>query len=1079
MGTWGTEVTFTAGTDKGTHTGSNNDAGEDAVTKNGVTISTTNGAFGAAQYRVYKNETFKVSSTVGNITKVVITCPVASTGNYSSKFFTGNGYSASADGTTGTWTGDATDFSLTASAQVRMTKIVVTIGESESVNPPTFTPPSGTYETTQSVTISADQGCEIYYTLDGTTDPTSSSTKYTNAISVSETTTIKAIAVNGEKKSDVVTATYTIAQAITVAQARTQATGDVFTKGIVTSCVGTTAYMQDETAGICVYGKSLTVGDQITVQGTLTTFNGLLEITNPVCNVLSSGNTVTPAVKKISEITNAIQGQLVKIEEATVTAIEGSNTTIKQNGAEIVVRGITGVTLAVDDVITLTGNVGCYNTVQIANPANVTVKANEDSAITLDSYAITVSADGDTKTLNVTYSNFTPEDKNIDLVFYATADGATIANCDWITFSIEDGAIELEIDANTGEERKAYFKVYSLDDDDNNIYSDLVTLTQEAYKAPAAEFAELPFEFNGGKADIEDTDGLTQNGLGSDYNSSSNPTTRLKFDNTDDWLLLQFDERPGTLTFDIKNNSFSGGTFKVQTSEDGETFTDLQTYTELSGTKSQEFNNLGEGVRYIKWIYTEKSNGNVGLGNIVLEKYAVPTTYTLTISKVEKATITAYDEEGDEIASGDEVMAGANVTLTVDIDDGYELKSVSVTKEDGSDVTVTENTSDGSWTFAMPSSDVTVTCTVVAAAIYTSSIYKKVTSTDGLTSGTYLIVYEEGSLAFDGSLETLDAEGNTIEVIIQDNKIEGSDVIDAATFTIDINEEGNTIQSASGYFIGQTRDANGMLSSATTEYTNTISINGDGGADIVSEGGAYLRYNAASNAERFRYYKSTTYTSQKAIQLYKLVSQEAVPVELTIGTIGYSTLYYSNKALVVPEGVVAKTFKLNDPGTDVVVSTLYEKDEVIPADCGVVIEAIDKGKEQDFTFDVAQTEATPDPDNLLLGLDEGGQTVGPDGDIEGYIFYMLSTKNGNVGFYWKHGGAPFETKAHKAYLAIPKESGVNISSFVFDDLNGITAITNNSTEGAEDVYTLSGMRMDSKQLPKGIYIVNGKKMVIK
>ncbi len=473
------------------------------------------------------------------------------------------------------------------------------------------------------------------------------------------------------------------------------------------------------------------------------------------------------------------------------------------------------------------------------------------------------------------------------------------------------------------------------------------------------------------------------------------------------------------------------------------------------------------------------SSGNVAVKTVTVtySKKGSDATYTLTISEVENATITAYDEDGDEIASGDEVMAGANVTLTVDVEDGYELKSVSVTEEDGSDVTVTENTSDGSWTFAMPSSDVTVTCTVVAAAIYTSSIYKKVTSTDGLTSGTYLIVYDEGSLAFDGSLETLDAVRNTIEVVINNNEIKGSETIDAATFTIDINEEGCTIKSASGYYIGRQDDSNGLLSSTETEYTNTISINDDGDADIVSEGSAYLRYNATSGQERFRYFRSTTYTRQKAIQLYKLVEPEAV--ELTIGTIGYSTLYYSNKALVVPEGVVAKTFKLNKAGTDVVVSTLYEKDEVIPADCGVVIEAIDKGKEQNFTFDVAQTEATPDPDNLLLGLDKGGQTVGPDGDTEGYIFYMLSTKNGNVGFYWKHGGAPFETKAHKAYLAIPKESGVNISSFVFDDLNGITAITNNSTEGAEDVYTLSGMRMDSKQLPKGIYIVNGKKMVIK
>lgn len=78
-----TVVTFTAETDKGsfdaTQTGTG--AGADKITKAGVTIQTSNGAFAAtdyntkaAQYRIYKSATFTVSSTVGNITKVVITC---------------------------------------------------------------------------------------------------------------------------------------------------------------------------------------------------------------------------------------------------------------------------------------------------------------------------------------------------------------------------------------------------------------------------------------------------------------------------------------------------------------------------------------------------------------------------------------------------------------------------------------------------------------------------------------------------------------------------------------------------------------------------------------------------------------------------------------------------------------------------------------------------------------------------------------------------------------------------------------------------------------------------------------------
>ena len=76
---------------------------------------------------------------------------------------------------------------------------------------PTFSPAAGTYATSQSVTISdATSGTTIYYTTNGTT-PTTSSTKYTGAITVSATETLEAIAVEtGYTNSAVATAAYTI-----------------------------------------------------------------------------------------------------------------------------------------------------------------------------------------------------------------------------------------------------------------------------------------------------------------------------------------------------------------------------------------------------------------------------------------------------------------------------------------------------------------------------------------------------------------------------------------------------------------------------------------------------------------------------------------------------------------------------------------------------------------------------------------------------------------------------------------------------------------------------------------------------
>ena len=81
----------------------------------------------------------------------------------------------------------------------------------ETVATPTFDPAEGTFTEAQNVTIScATSGATIYYTTDGSA-PTTSSSTYSSAIPVSETTTIKAMGVKSDmNNSDVATATYTI-----------------------------------------------------------------------------------------------------------------------------------------------------------------------------------------------------------------------------------------------------------------------------------------------------------------------------------------------------------------------------------------------------------------------------------------------------------------------------------------------------------------------------------------------------------------------------------------------------------------------------------------------------------------------------------------------------------------------------------------------------------------------------------------------------------------------------------------------------------------------------------------------------
>lgn len=75
---------------------------------------------------------------------------------------------------------------------------------------PVISPAAGEYEGEQTITMTADEDCTIYYTTDGST-PTSASNEYTGAITISQSTTIKAIAVDGDgNTSQVITAAYVI-----------------------------------------------------------------------------------------------------------------------------------------------------------------------------------------------------------------------------------------------------------------------------------------------------------------------------------------------------------------------------------------------------------------------------------------------------------------------------------------------------------------------------------------------------------------------------------------------------------------------------------------------------------------------------------------------------------------------------------------------------------------------------------------------------------------------------------------------------------------------------------------------------
>ena len=251
--------------------------------------------------------------------------------------------------------------------------------------------------------------------------------------------------------------------------------------------------------------------------------------------------------------------------------------------------------LVFGDIVTVKGKVKMYNTTPEFDKNNQLVSITHSTVTSITVNPTTVSLAANDTEGEFTYTINNP-------IEGTTLTAASVA--EWISnITVGTDKVTFNTTANEGAERAATITL---------TYGTLtknVTVTQAKY---VADYATLPFSFDGGRADVEEKDGLTQEGLDKDYNSSP----KMKFDSAEDCVILKLNEAPRTIEFDIKGNTFSGGTFKVQTSADGETYSDMATYTELGNTETVILYNGNSDVRYIKWVYTVKSSGNVALGNI-------------------------------------------------------------------------------------------------------------------------------------------------------------------------------------------------------------------------------------------------------------------------------------------------------------------------------------------------------------------------------------------------------------------------------------------------------------------------------
>ena len=215
----------------------------------------------------------------------------------------------------------------------------------------------------------------------------------------------------------------------------------------------------------------------------------------------------------------------------------------------------------------------------------------------------------------------------------------------------------------------------------------------------------------------------------------------------------------------------------------------------------------------------------------------------------------------------------------------------------------------------------------------------------------------------------------------------------------------------------------------------------------------------ASNGE----YKFTEENPFKPIKSVEPAAVTSTISEHKIGT------FYANDPVNIPEGVKAYA-AIEEPtmenGEGVLKMT--EIEDIIPAHTGVVIRA-EKG---DYSFTQASTNGTVVNGNMLRGY-AGAAEFREVALAEDYTSYVLAVENDKAAFYKKEAG--FKVYNHKAYLNVPATTA-NALSLRFEGTTDIESSTLNPQPSTE-VYDLMGRRVPNPT--KGVYIVNGKKIVIK
>ncbi len=260
----------------------------------------------------------------------------------------------------------------------------------------------------------------------------------------------------------------------------------------------------------------------------------------------------------------------------------------------------------------------------------------------------------------------------------------------------------------------------------------------------------------------------------------------------------------------------------------------------------------------------------------------------------------------------------------------------------------------------------------------------------------------------------------------------------------------------------------------TVDYVSSSEIN------LTLDKGQVFRYNTSS--KYFRYYRSASYSSQGKVYLYKRATDTAPVYSLgttesvTIGSTGWSTysntyaLAFANAEPSNPASAVLEAYMVTGfSGTALTKSDALEN---VPGNTGLLL----KGTAgETYNIPVLPSSSTPTTGNCLQASVSGGTVSAGEGTN---VNYVLMNVGGSPVFQWI-GTTSATLGANKAYLTLvngPKSAGAR-GLWFDDETTDLNKVEMQNAEVNGVYYNLAGQRVAKPT--KGLYIVNGKKVVLK